>query len=358
MKIGILTQALTTNYGGILQNYALQTVLKRMGHEVLTFDICKPDWRDWLIVTIKTTIKKCIGKKSEYLMTPAQKRKLEMPLRKFVKKNIKLTSPRVKLPIASQIRKYSLDAIVVGSDQVWRPVYNYGYIDDMFLAFSRGANIKRIAYAASFGSDNWEYTKREETICSALAKEFDGISVREKSGINLCNQYLGVDATHVLDPTLLLKKDDYTSLCTDIEKREPFVFAYLLDQNNKKIEDIKRFSESKGLSYFIKSAGSIVTKYDSIELWLSYFRDAKYIITDSFHGTAFSIIFNKEFYVYKNAHRGNSRFESILEEFGLKDRLIENNLFERSLIDWESVNAKREIRRLFSIQWLRVNINK
>lgn len=352
MKIGILTQALTTNYGGILQNYALQITLMRLGHEVWTFDTCKTSWKDWCVATIKTTIKKCLGKKGRYQMTPVQKRKLEKPLRRFVKKNILLTSPRVKLPAAEWVDRYSLDGIIVGSDQVWRPLYNYGYIDDMFLAFAKNAKIKRVAYAASFGTDNWEYSKEEEVVCSALAKKFNGISVREKNGIDLCRKHLGVDATHVLDPTLLLTKEDYTSLCSGILKREPFVFAYILDHTSEKIEDIKHLAESKGLPYLIKSAGPIVADNDSIELWLSYFRDANYIITDSFHGTAFSIIFNKEFYVYGNVGRGNSRFESMLGEFELSERIISGEFAELPVIDWNSVNAKRETMRTFSLQWL------
>lgn len=353
MRIGILTQALTTNYGGILQNYALQTVLKDMGNEVWTIDIGKSKWKTWYIHTFKTVVKILLGRKSKFLPTPTKKRRLERPLRRFVNANMRLTQPRTTLPMRRTLLKYQFDCLVVGSDQVWRPMYNYGYINDMFLDFAKDIKIKRIAYAASFGTDKWEYTKEEEKTCSVLANMFDGISVREKSAINLCHKHLGIEATHILDPTLLLKKDDYLSLCLSIEKREPFIFAYILDKNSKKVEDIKNFAKSKGLPYFIKSAGPVVANEDSIELWLSYFRDACYIITDSFHGTAFSIIFNKEFYVYGNDERGNSRFESMLGEFGLTERIIDKELTELSEIDWNSVNAKREARRAFSLQWLR-----
>ena len=130
-----------------------------------------------------------------------------------------------------------------------------------------------------------------------MAKNFNGISIREKSGITLCNQYLGVNATHVLDPTLLMKSQDYIKLCSHISKREPFIFAYVLNESEEKIKSIVRFAERRGLPYIIKGADNTVSDDDTIELWLSYFRDAAFVVTDSFHGTAFSIIFNKDFYV-------------------------------------------------------------
>lgn len=353
MKIGIFTQALTTNYGGILQNYALQQVVKSMGHEVYTFDICKPSWKAWSISAIKCTIKKCLGKTAKFPTLPSTIKRRERPLRRFVKSHIHVTTPRVKLPTAEMVDRYSLDGIIVGSDQVWRPRYNHGYIDQLYLAFVQDRNIKRVAYAASFGTDEWEYTKEEEIACAALAKKFNGISVRENSGVALCCDHLGVEAVHVLDPTLLLDSTHYAGLCKHIAKREPFVFAYILDQSEKKVAEIKQFAASKGLPYFIMSAGPNVSEDDSIEKWLSYFRDAQYIVTDSFHGTAFSIIFNKEFFVYGNAERGNSRFESMLGEFGLTERIISSDLTKLSEIDWNGVNAKREAKRSLSLQWLK-----
>lgn len=356
MKIGIFTQALTTNYGGILQNYALQKVVEGMGHEVYTFDICKPSWMAWSFSAIKCAIKKCMGKSVKFPTLPSTIKRRETPLRKFVKSHIKVTSPRVKLPTAELVDRYSLDGIIVGSDQVWRPLYNYGFIDQLYLAFVKDRDIRRIAYAASFGTDEWEYTKEEENACAVLAKKFNGISVREKSGLTLCRKHLDVDAVHVLDPTLLLNSTHYTGLCKHITKREPFVFAYILDLSTEKIECIKRFAESKGLPFFIMSAGPEVSQNDSIELWLSYFRDAKYVITDSFHGTAFSIIFNRDFYVFGNKERGNSRFNSLLDCMDLMNRIVDNQITDLPAVEWKKVNVKRELLREFSLKWLSSNL--
>ena len=109
--------------------------------------------------------------------------------------------------------QYRFDAYVVGSDQVWRPTYNLGdKLFDMYLAFADGQQVKRLSYAASFGVDKWEYSDDQTRICSELAKQFDAISVREKSGVKLCADNLGVDAIHVLDPTMLLDPSDYNKL--------------------------------------------------------------------------------------------------------------------------------------------------
>lgn len=356
MKIGIFTQPLKSNYGGILQNYALQIVLKRLGHEPWTVDYLRYNWFDWSVDSIKALIKKCLGRKCKFPLLPEEVEKNETPLRKFALSNIQLTSPRVRYPNKSILQRYAFDALIVGSDQTWRPIYN-GRIYDMYLRLAEGLNLKRIAYAASFGTDEWEYTKEQEIECARLAKLFDGISVREDSGVNLCNKYLSVDATHVLDPTLLLTSEHYTELCQNIEKKEPFIFAYILDIDERKKQEVIEFAKAKKLPYQIVSAGSHVSDDDSIEKWLSNFRDATYIITDSFHGTAFAVNFNKDFFVYGNEHRGNSRFNSLLDTFNLRNRMVNSITDTVESIDWEKVNKKLHEKRTRSVEWLQSKLN-
>lgn len=341
MRIGILTQPLHSNYGGILQNYALQQVLKRMGHEVWTVDYRKFGWLDWADNVWRVIAHKVLGHEAKFAKTPPEIQQLEFPLRRFAYKYISLTKPRTKRFERRIVKNYGFEALVVGSDQVWRPQYNYS-VADCFLKFAKPMPMKRVAYAASFGTDEWEFTERQTAECAQLAKRFDGISVREKSGVEMCKQHFGVDAVHVLDPTLLLHAADYEELCHDIPRRKPFVFAYILDKSEEKLRLIKDFSKNKGLDYFIKSADATVSMDDTVELWLSYFRDAAFVITDSFHGTAFAINFNKDFYVFGNAGRGNSRFDSLLGVFGLKDRMIGNVSGQIKPINWERVNQLRE----------------
>lgn len=350
MKIGILTQPLLRNYGGILQNYALQTILRRMEHEVYTFDLLKYTWKDWSIEYIKTIVKKIIGREAKFPITPTKKKQMEKPLRKFVHKNIVLTT-RVRKITWDLVEKHNLDTLVVGSDQVWRPIYNYS-IEDMFFRFADGKEIKKVAYSASFGVDQWEFSPAQTKDCALLAKKIDAISVREASGVELCKKYLGVEATHTLDPTLLLTAEDYNALCKHIQKREPFVFAYILDMDEKKVAEIKSFAQAKGLPYFIKSADNDVKDTDTVELWLSYFRDAAFVVTDSFHGSAFSINYNKDFFVFGNANRGNSRFDSLLSLLNLKQRMVENINPNTQPINWEEVNQKLNTERNRCYEWL------
>lgn len=351
MKIGILTQPLHANYGGILQNYALQTVLKRMGHEVWTMDYLKYTWLNWFNNAWRILAHKMLGHDVKFSKTPSARKVIERPLRRFVNEKINLTTPRTKHVERQIVEKFGFEGIIVGSDQVWRTLYNE-HIEDMFLYFLNGMKIKRIAYAASFGTDEWEFTTEQTNICATLAQKFDAISVREASGVSLCRNHLNVEATNVLDPTLLLTAEDYTRLCIDIPRKKPFLFAYILDQSEEKIKMITDFASTKGLPYLIQSAGPAIEQDDSIELWLSQFRDAAYVITDSFHGTAFSINFGKDFYVFSNTGRGNSRFESLLGQLGLSHRIVSKNCENCSTINWTIVNLKLEELRRTSLEWL------
>lgn len=355
MKIGILTQPLSCNYGGFLQNYALQQVLRCMGHEPWTLDYQKYTWLNYVDTLLRILIHKLLGHKVSFCQTPPQLRNQETPLRRFAEKNISLTkrTRRFKRRI---ITDYEFEAIVVGSDQVWRPKYNYR-VEDCFLGFVGSLPLRRIAYAASFGSDEWEFSSKQTVRCAALAKRFDAISVREGSGVKLCKDYFGVEATHVLDPTLLLTAEDYTALCRDLPQKVPFVFAYILDLDELKQQEIMAFAKAKGLPCVIKSADSCIDQNDSIEKWLSCFRDAAYVITDSFHGTVFSIIFNCEFYVYGNEDRGNARFDSLLNVFGLQSRKV-TSILSNALepIEWVEINKKRTSEIKKSLLWLKQNL--
>lgn len=355
MKIGICTQALAINYGGILQNYALQTILKRYGHIVYTLDIGKFTWFDWGNTFWRICIHKLLKHNVKFPMTPIQRNKLEEPLRKFVNRYIEVTKPRSKWYSEKIIKFYDFDVLIVGSDQTWRPAYNDN-IEDLYLSFARGFKLKRLAYAASFGTDEWEYTQEQTRKCSQLASQFDSISVREQSGVSLCDKHLHIAATQVLDPTLLLTSEDYKQLCAHIPYSDPFIFAYILDKAEYKINEIKQFAQNKGLPYLIKSAERNISSSDSIEKWLAYFRDAAYVITDSFHGTAFSIIFQKDFFVYGNESRGNSRFNSLLGCVGLLDRIVESNISDSSSVNWKEVSLRISKERERSILWLVNNL--
>lgn len=350
MRIAILTLPLHTNYGGILQCYALQTVLQRMGHEVKVLDRPQYGYSYYYIYPLaicKRIIKRYICRKKVDIWLPPHE-VIRKNTDKFIKRYIHQYTCRHWNPRLAD----KFDAIVVGSDQVWRPEY-FQPIELTFLSFLGDSHIKRIAYAASFGKDNCEFKEEELKVCSSLLKKFDAVSVREASGISLCRNYFGVEAVQMLDPTLLLSADDYRALIKEAYT-EPFkgdMLVYILDKTPEKVSLVEKIAKDKGLTPFWLDAPG---KYQDdlplarqikmpVEQWLRAFDDAKFVFTDSFHGGVFSIIFGKQFLILGNQERGLSRFCSLLDLFSLNERLLisSDDYFPIStLIDFEEVHRK------------------
>lgn len=355
MKIGILTQHFLLNYGGIIQNFALQQVLLKLGHEPLTFehDTCYSRTR-WLLRTAKQILK-TRSLKGLPVYPVYQGRVGNKNFIKFVLKNIR--SVTVKDFTSGLTQKYGLDAYVVGSDQVWRPAFNLGpRLGNMFLNFADD-KVKKFSYAASFGCKEWEYTKEQEKTCSKLARRFDAISVREASAVDLCKNHFGVDATLVLDPTLLLNREDYEKVCNDIPKKEKHILVYSLVVGESVMTVASKVSEAKNLPIVVKEAGGKVKKADSIEDWFAEFRDAEYVVTDSFHGMVFSIIFNKPFSIVMNPSGGNVRYISLLSQLGLMERIVKDGtLPSDSAIDWQKINIQLDSLRKTSLEFLKNNL--
>ena len=354
MKIGILTLPLHTNYGGILQAYALQTVLERMGHEVCLIEKKRkpfqlPLWKAPLVYG-KRIIRNVTG--HPFPIFYEQKINREKPIvqqhtDRFIHKYIK----RRFVDDFSEIKETDFDVIVVGSDQVWRPKYFKDSIEHAYLDFTKDWNIKRIAYAASFGTDEWEYTPEQTRRCGELLKHFNGISVREDSGVDLCRTHFGVEAQQVLDPTMLLTKEDYIQLFenTDTPKSKGTLLNYILDETPEKLTLIDQIAKEKDLIPFRvnskvenKKAPLQERIQPSVEQWLRGFYDAEFVVTDSFHACVFSILFNKPFIAIGNEDRGTSRFTSLLSMFGLKDRLITGGTTFR-LNEGNDANANKKL---------------
>lgn len=341
MKIGILTLPLHTNYGGILQAYALQTVLERMGHEVVVFNKrasfnALPLWKRPIYYGVRLLKKLFLDHhiviRREYV------EKKEYPIisqyvQQFIDKYIHCSW----IDKLAEIKENDFDAFVVGSDQIWRPKYFANmWGDDLteaFLSFTEGWNCKRYAYAASFGVDEWEFPVEITERLKNAADKFDAISVREKSGCVLCETNLGCSAVQVLDPTMLLEKEDYVKLINN--KKQPKskgdLFCYILDVTPEKNDLISRIAREKKMTPFqVKAEDSWHTKsvrertHKPVEAWLRGFYDADFVITDSFHACVFSILFGKPFIVVGNKDRGFSRFSSLMNMFLLKNNLLEN----------------------------------
>ena len=380
MEILILTQPLHTNYGGLLQAYALQQILKGMGHDVFTdrLGVVRklPLWNRALRF-LYHAVQFCILKNYRYYpyrylfvsfdKESKAKRSISINTDRFVNTHIDTIDllTRSNESVIDAVRQF--DAIVVGSDQVWRATMSD--IPTYFLSFTKAINVKRIAYAASFGTDDLnEYSKMDMKIASESIKLFDAVSVREKSGVHLCRDYFKMDAVHVLDPTMLLSKDDYLKLIEEEDKpcSENILLTYVLDRTQEKNDIIQRVGEALHLTscengavkYFSNVVESNVSEciYPSVSRWVAGFRDAQFVVTDSFHGTVFSIIFNKPFVAILNSKRGSSRFISLLSVLGLENRLISttNDLLEEHLkpIDYTEVNKILNDWRYLSISFM------
>lgn len=360
MKIGIITMPLCANYGGTLQNWALQQVLKQMGHEPITlrFPVMYQGmslihyWtRVFPIQAARYIYHRLKGKQDEMPITIGTWKKSVKGMERFVNEHINVTEYLPNLNM-DDVRRYGVEAIIVGSDQIWRPVM-YDAVKYYFLGFTGNSDILRIAYAPSVALEEWPFKPEVTTQLKGLIKKFSAISVREKSSVRLVKDNLGVDAQWVLDPTMLLKMDDYLELCKDEPKcSEPFVFAYILDMTDEKREMAELTARRLGCNVRWLTAGKVKAE-DTIEKWLSCIRDALYIITDSYHGTAFSLIFQKEFYCFYNTYRGNARMDTLKEIRGLDDRFVNrvvDSVGERIL--YSDVEDSIDMMRKSSLEFL------
>ncbi|QJT30066.1 polysaccharide pyruvyl transferase family protein [Aeromonas media] len=329
MKIAILTQPLHNNYGGLLQAFALQHHLKNQGHDVLTVDFSKDNKPRYF--GIKTIIGNIIRKymlrrplKSILPVTDEQKRAIGQHTNRFTAEHIRTTQAIHSVEEFAYIKQYQFDAYVVGSDQVWRPAYSPG-MSAFFLSFlSKESKAKRIAYAASFGVDNCdEFSSEQLTEYASLLQRFDAVGVREDSAVELCQQHFGTCAQHVIDPTLLLDKEIYIQIVEQdrIPASNGNMMVYVLDKAPEKQEIIQQVAKERNLTPFTVMP-ELNGVYPPVTQWLRGFMDAEYVVTDSFHGVAFSIIFNKPFIAIGNRDRGLARFTSILKLFGLESRLV------------------------------------
>ncbi|MGE6165399.1 polysaccharide pyruvyl transferase family protein [Aeromonas sp. Marseille-Q5825] len=329
MKIAILTQPLHNNYGGLLQAFALQHHLKNSGHDVLTVNF---GWQYKLpYLGIKSVIGNVVRKYilrrpigSVLPITDEQKREIGQHTNRFTAEHIRTTQDIYSISELDYIKNYHFDAYIVGSDQVWRPAFSPG-ISAFFLSFlGENETAKRIAYAASFGIDNCgEFTAEQLAEYARLLQRFDAVGVREDSAVNLCQQYFGTTVEHVIDPTLLLEKEAYCQLV--VQDNTPAskgnMMVYVLDKAPEKQQIINAVASERGLTSFTVMPEQNCV-YPPVTQWLRGFMDAEYVVTDSFHGVVFSIIFNKPFIAIGNHGRGLARFTSVLKMFCLEKRLV------------------------------------
>lgn len=360
------------NYGGMLQAYCLMSFLKRKGHDVFLIRL-KQKYKTSKIIKVfikRVYLRFIANAKHINLNFVKEIQIIERESSNFVEKFINpQTESYYKNSNFKKLQKHNFDVVIVGSDQVWRRRM-YIFFEYAFLNFL-GSNTKKISYAASFGNDVWEYSKSQTIKAQKEIKEFKRVSVREKSGVELCEKYLGVSAVHVLDPTMLFSTNFYDEII-ESEKCHysgtEFI-TYILDKTSEKGDLINFISkilniESTEIGQKDNSIFSPIEKrvYPKVGEWLAGFKNAKYLVTDSFHGCVFAIIYNVPFVVIANEDRGVGRLKSLLELFGLNDRLLlgldnkKANMI-KEFIDWKKVNEILKDERLKSETFLTESIN-
>lgn len=347
-KVGIITLHRTTNYGSVLQAYALQEIISSLGYNVSIIDY-RPSRSKMLSMLVGLKYKNNLLKKSiiirtivRLIMFPSYILRFKT-FKKFVRKYLKLTQEHYNNEKDFDNFKPIFDIYCTGSDQVWNSEWN-GKIDKpLFLNFAPDSS-KKIAYAASFGKERLESWEKEET--KRMLKKYNSISVRELSGMEILKE-LGIENCNcVLDPTLLFDGNKWKNISSTKYKNEEYILVYNLNRN-KKIHDYA-IKLSKKTGYKIKyityqlhdfyKQGKMYCNV-SVEKYLALIANAKYVVTDSFHGVAFSINFNRDFMViYPN--KFSSRLKSILEITGLSNRIVnDNNMnFLLKSIDYNKVN--------------------
>lgn len=361
MKVGILTFHRSKNYGAVLQAFALQKVLKKKGFEAYIID---------RYLGYKTLFHRVYHLfYPKFIYTRLTWKIFDRFSKKYIQPRTKKYNSARSLKQFNKTEKF--DAVIVGSDQVWRMEFSQ-IGNNYFLDFINDHAVKKISYAASFGNDKWNGDKMVTKNICELLKDFNSISVREISGVKICADVFNLRATHVLDPTLLLNREDYESII-DISSdkyRNKKLVSYILGNKLEELRYCDNFARKNKLDYEdIYHAYSLYEFFSkpiygrkkfihlSVPQWLSEIKDAEYIITNSFHATVFAIIFGKQFIVLDHKSGGTSRLISLLNLTGLQDRFI-HNIKDVSLehlqkpIDYKSAHSMIEIEKKRSFEFI------
>ncbi len=331
MKTAVITLKDSPNYGGILQAYALQKTIEKLGHECTLIDYMNNEFRHKFTFFGRPRgmgFVYWLYKKVQYpLMIVMMKRM--MPFYN----HMSLTEHFYKSTDLVKVNK-NYDVFITGSDQVWACDLNY-YDDSYFLRFADKKH-KKIAYAASFGRTKEMLTHREKEFIALKLRQIDMITVREHSGVEVVEELLGrKDAVAVLDPTFLLESSDWEQIADHNHKGRgrKYILCYLMQSKSNDREALKlakRMSKDTGMPLIKICRGLTSVLWGetfyipTVEQWLGLFLDAEYIITNSFHGVAFSINFKKSFTVFlegKPESGRNSRIYDCCKDFGLLDRI-------------------------------------
>ena len=377
MKIGIITfWQSNDNYGQVLQCFALQQQLIKLGHKpflikyvplqkIIRTSIAGKLWKIVQIYPIFLRLRKMQKAKQ------AKAFALKNRQRRFdeFRENHIVTNGAIYHGLSDiQNNPPEADCYLCGSDQVWSMLLDNDENQAFYLNFG-DKDTKRIAYAASFGRD--VYPMELNGKLHDMLVKFNAVSVREKSGIGICKK-VGIQAVDVLDPTLLLSMKEYVRIIEKPFVNEKYFYTYSLNITSEKdlcwkaLLDYANQYGFKSISttssgYFIGKEICLNTEYvyATIPQWLGYIQNAEFVATTSFHGIAFCLIMHTNFVYFplKGIHsRGNSRVVSLLDSLGLHEKIFRDAMTIKQCIehpiDWNKVEAKLNVKKNASISFL------
>ena len=360
LSISIITLHSVQNYGSVLQTYASQRVFEKLGCEVLIVDYVR---ENNLRENLTDTYLLNSGFWNKNFATRALFKILkENDLKKrydifwdFLKRYINLTPERYLGE--EDFKKYPIetDIYCTGSDQTWNTYWNRGILPPFFLSYAPKGR-KKIAFSASFGTK--ELAAADKPRIKEYLEKYDCITVREQEGVDILRE-LGIEAKRILDPTLLLSKDEWLGIASERMIKGKYILIYQLSHSGAFDRAAKAFAKYKGLKPvrigFGNEAylyGGHVVKNPDVGEFLSLLANAEYIITDSFHATSFAVNFNVEFFCFL-PKLFPGRINDFLALVGLEGRCFssfeELKEISQSKIDFESVNIKTEEERRRSL---------
>ncbi len=394
-RVGILTMYYGNhNYGAVLQSYALPTAINNMGYcceqisytgkneEGMTFlERMESSYRRFGFAKTVSTIMDVLL--SRFIKARNQNNIVEKKIND--RRNAVSSFQYEKIPHSRNV--YSIqnvsdcennyDVFVCGSDQIWR--IGWGYLNPAYwLTFVDGKQKKKISYAASISMR--EIPESEKDLVRDALKDYTAISVRESQGRHLLEEILGKEKNvdWVVDPTMLLTRKEWEKIMEPCSIKESYIFAYLLGDNADARYTIKDFAQKHNLKivfipYVLNQYRACDENFGDIQLsdvapglFLSLINNAKYVFTDSFHGTVFSGLFHKDFYVLRRSHDEkadsmNSRVYSLLDLFGCPERVIGDNETIENIeavdsIDYCLLDKRVECARIDSENYLRKSL--
>ncbi|MEH1098444.1 polysaccharide pyruvyl transferase family protein [Micromonospora sp. CPCC 205561] len=330
MRVAVVTLHTPLNFGSALQAYALCRVLQDLGHDVELVDYHRPTHSGWQMA------KRRLADHSGSSITRAWHlvdRSIEAMIagrrfRAFLQATTPLSRRRYRSVHELTAKPPLADVYLTGSDQVWNSVYNEGVEHAFYLAFAP-PSARRVSYAASFGLDELPSDEHEATC--ALLKRYDAVAVREQAGLRILRK-LGLGGTRVLDPTLLLSQEQWTTVASSHTATDDYVLVYSVEQDRMTAAaDIARtVADARNAPVYQVTFGGYrrhivgvdrTFHFTSPAEFLALFANAGFVVTSSFHGTAFSLIFSKQFYSIAPPQYGG-RTGDLLSIVGLAPRLV------------------------------------